>query len=264
MTPRDLLDPLQRRDLARHAVHAVNRDHAMLGGRLFQQPLQGFRAQRVQLFQDRAVGRRDLRRLMDRVMRLAVDDQQVSFGGKGWEQADVGQRDAGEDQRVLDAQPARQAVLGFLAQGDAAESARSAVVQSPPRRGLDQRLLDGRMTVQAEETVRPEVDQLVVADPHLPLVAHIVHTQVLEVDVGQVIQEQQSQPHDPVAAQMVRQASDRVSLCRLGRLGALVLPRPLRGSVRRLLRNHVHLAVHLVSSRLTIHPGPVPPPDPPP
>ena len=78
--------------------------------------------------------------------------------------------------------------------------------------GFDQGLLDGRMAVQAEEAVGPEIEHFVVADPHPPLIVHVVDAQILQMDVGHVVQEQQRQPHDPIAAQMGRQLLDGVAV----------------------------------------------------
>jgi hypothetical protein len=128
-------------------------------------------------------------------------------------------------------------------------------VRAPAGSGLDQSPLHGRVTIEAQEAVRPEIGQDVIADPHPPLFVHGVDPQILEMDVGHVVQEQHCQPHDPIAAQVSRQLLDGVPLGRISHIRAFPVSRLVRSTVCRRLRNHVHLAVHLVSSHLTLYHG---------
>ena len=221
MGPRHAVQVGQRRDLARHAVDAVDGDHrrfVLLGD---QQLFQRAGAAGVQFAKHRAVGRRDLGRLLDAVVRKAIDHQQVAAAGDGGDQPGVGKRDAGIDQRIVDAEPSGQPPLGLVAELDAGECAGRPVMGSPRPDGVHQRPLDIRMAIQAEKAVGAEIPQLSAPDGHAPPIVHFLDDQVLEMGVVEVVEEAERQPRDAIAAEVGLQAFDPA---RLGQAGNLAWP----------------------------------------
>ena len=90
------------------------------------------------------------------------------------------------------------------------EGPRGPVVGAPLAGCLDQRPLDVRMAIEAEETVGAEVEQLPPPDRHAAMVVHPLQHQLLEVDVAHALQEQRPRRHEAVLAEPGREPPDGI------------------------------------------------------
>src|SRR5262245_55077398 len=173
----------------------------------------------MQLDDLRAVGQGDSRALMDAVVREAIHDEQVAFAAEGGEHSDVGEGNAGKNERVFDVEPVSQAAFGLGTEGDTGKGPGRTVVRAPGRQGLDHGLLNALVATEAEKAVGAKIDDRAPENRSAAVIVHVVDGEVLEMDVSAAIEELNANAGDFVALQARTQSLHRgIGLRRCGAL----------------------------------------------
>ena len=198
----DAIQFRQRRQLAAHAVNAVDGDDgtAIVAG-LVQNLFQSLRIAVREEDDARAVGLGDLGSLLNRVVRLLVHDQHILPADQSGDGAHVGQRHGRINQRRFRAQPLSELLLGHRIGAYAGKGARGAVVRAPAANAATQRVLNARILIQTQETIGAEIDDLLAGHLDDAMRPHVIDDHVFHVRRWEKLGEMLKEANQAVLAQ---------------------------------------------------------------
>ena len=152
----------------------------------------------------------ELHPLLNGVVGVSIHDQGVVAGYQGRQDAVVGQRDGRVDQGTLGLEPLRQFLLGLHVRGHAGECSRRSVVSAPSLQSAAHGILDSRVLVQPEETVRPEVDHPAAVQLGLSVRTDGFERHVLQEQAGITLEGRLEVVDEGIVFERLRQPFDQV------------------------------------------------------